>query len=237
MKTRSFRPLGQLRTRALLLGAALLCAMPARACPADPYIGALCAFGGNFAPRNWTLAQGQLLPISQNTALFSLLGTTYGGDGRVTFALPDLRGRTPIGAGQGPGLSRYHWGEKSGTETVTLLLAEIPGHNHSATTEVTLTLDNATATAHLMAIAAPGDANNPAGRMPAQNALTGVYSTSVPNVQLAADAIELSANGTVTADASTQLSLSGSSQPHENRMPYLTVNWIIALYGIFPPRN
>jgi len=98
---------------------------------AEPFIGEISMFGGNFAPRNWAFCDGQLLAISQNTALFSLLGTIYGGDGRTTFALPDLRGRVPIHSGNGPGLSNYRVGQKGGTETVTLNVTQIPSHNHT----------------------------------------------------------------------------------------------------------
>lgn len=97
----------------------------------EPYIGEIVMYGFNFAPRGWAHCNGQMLPIAQNTALFSLLGTTYGGDGQTTFALPDLRGRVPLHAGQGPGLSSYTQGERSGSETVTLLASQIPGHSHT----------------------------------------------------------------------------------------------------------
>lgn len=102
----------------------------------DPFFGQIIMFGGNFAPRGWAFCEGQLLPIAQNTALFSILGTTYGGDGRTTFALPALRGRIPVGAGSGPGLSTRQLGEKSGIETVTLQTAQIPNHGHSPNVEV-----------------------------------------------------------------------------------------------------
>jgi len=100
----------------------------------DPFIGQIIMFGGNFAPRGWALCQGQLLSISQNTALFSILGTTYGGDGRTTFGLPDLRGRVPMGEGQGPGLSDRNLGQKPGVENVALTNAQMPAHNHAAGT-------------------------------------------------------------------------------------------------------
>lgn len=99
----------------------------------EPFLGQLMLFGGNFAPRGWALCDGQLLPISSNSALFSILGTTYGGDGRTTFALPDLRGRAPIHQGHGPGLSDYRLGLKTGQENVTLTVANLPNHNHSVT--------------------------------------------------------------------------------------------------------
>src|SRR5438270_2669849 len=96
----------------------------------EPFLGEIRMFGGNFAPRGWSLCNGQLLPIAQNTALFSLLGTTYGGNGQTTFALPDLRGRVPLHWGQGPGLSNYDLGEQTGTESVTLLSTQMPAHSH-----------------------------------------------------------------------------------------------------------
>lgn len=120
---------------AAVLGATGLSHAPAQAGP-DPYIAELMLFGGNFCPRGWTEASGQLLAISPNTALFSILGTTYGGDGRTTFGLPDLRGRVPLGQGSGPGLSSYQMGQRSGSEQVTLTAAEMPSHNHSVETSV-----------------------------------------------------------------------------------------------------
>jgi len=99
----------------------------------EPFLGEICWIGFNFAPRGWALCDGQLLSISQNDALFSLLGTTYGGDGRTTFGLPDLRGRSPIHVGQGPGLSNYQWGQKGGVETVTLTINQMPSHTHAIT--------------------------------------------------------------------------------------------------------
>ena len=104
----------------------------------EPFIGQIIMFAGNFAPRGWAFCDGQLLPISQNTALFSILGTTYGGDGRTTFALPDLRGRVPMHAGHGPGLSSRRIGEKGGQESVTLTIAEMPSHTHSALSSSTI---------------------------------------------------------------------------------------------------
>src|SRR5512140_216933 len=114
-----------------------------------PFIGEIVMFAGNFAPRSWALCNGQLLPIAQNTALFSILGTTYGGDGRTTFALPDLRGRVPVHPGQGPGLSNYVLGEMAGTENTTLLINNMPAHNHT-----------------LNAVSDAGDTAAPAGALP-----------------------------------------------------------------------
>ncbi len=173
---------------------------------AEPFIGQIIMFGGNFAPVGYALCNGQLLPISQNTALFSLLGTTYGGNGTTTFALPNLQGRVPIHMGQGPGPSPYYLGQEGGSETVTLTVPQIPSHNHPAGCQ-------------------SGDANSqsPAGNIPAKEVAgaTAVYSTSQPNATMAAGAI----------------GLTGGNQPHENLPPFLTLNFCIALQGIYPSRS
>jgi len=165
----------------------------------QPILGSIMLFAGNFAPRNWAMCEGQLLPISQNTALFSILGTTYGGNGTSNFALPDLRGRAPIGMGQGPDLSDYIEGEQGGAESVTLTTAEIPAHAHNQP-----------------ATAGAETTNRPNGAIPAEG---GVYAATSDGSQLAA-----------TTSA-------GGGQPHENRTPYLVMNYVIALEGIFPSRN
>src|SRR5437763_6086070 len=141
---------------------------------ASPFIGQIVLFAGNFAPRGWALCHGQLLAISQNTALFSILGTTYGGNGQTTFALPDFRGRVPVGPGQGPGLSDYDLGEQTGTEAVTLLVAEIPSHNHQANC-TNNTADEASPGGHIWATDASG--------------VTGEYSTGSPSTTMGAAAI------------------------------------------------
>jgi len=175
----------------------------------DPFIGEIRMFAGNFAPRGWALCNGQLLPISQNTALFSILGTTYGGNGQTTFGLPDLRGRVALHPGQGPGLSPYTLGEQGGSESVTLLTTNMPAHTHMVNASTT----NATAPAPTNGIlASPLDSNAGAGLG---------YVTTSPNTQMAPNSI----------------APSGGSQPHENRQPYNCVNYIIALQGIFPSRN
>lgn len=171
----------------------------------DPFVAEIRIFPFNFPPKGWAFCDGQLLAISQNTALFSLLGTTYGGDGKSTFALPDLRGSVPVhtGAAQpGPGLSVYDLGETGGADTVTLLLSETPSHSHNITAQ---TID-------------PGD-----NRIPS------------PQLNLGNTAIYSSANPTATMDPSAT-SLYGNSQPHNNLMPYLTLNFCIALQGIYPQR-
>jgi microcystin-dependent protein len=169
----------------------------------EPFLGMIMLVPYNFAPRGWAFCQGQLLSISQNTALFSLLGTTYGGNGQTTFALPDLRGRVPLSQGQGPGLSNYSLGEQSGVESVTLIVTQMPQHNH------------------LLSV------NN-------QGAATGRPSGQFPGVT-AANAYAPATDSTTFAPQA--ISLTGGSQPHENRQPYLCLNYCIALQGIFPSRN
>jgi len=168
-----------------------------------PYIGEILAVPFNFAPKGWATCQGQLLAISQNTALFSLLGTYYGGNGVNTFALPDLRGRTPVGMGQGPGLSRYDIGQTGGEETVTLQVSQMPAHTHTAFGSL-----NAGTTA------------TPTGAVWATQTRVYVYSSS-QSTQMAPQA----------------LGPAGGSQPHDNMSPYLVLNYVIALNGIYPARQ
>ncbi|MBB4119761.1 microcystin-dependent protein [Mesonia hippocampi] len=187
----------------------------------DPTIGEITMFGGNFASRGWAFCDGQLLPIAQNTALFSILGTTYGGDGRTTFALPDLRGRAPIGPRNDPGLSDYRLGQKGGVETVTLNITQMPSHNH--TTQNNITADDA-----VNETPAPGD-------VPAiGNFADGVTTQKVKNFGPATNTV----NGqTISANAGLNILNTGENLPHTNVQPYLAVNYIIALVGIFPSRN
>lgn len=173
----------------------------------EPFIAQIMLFGGNFAPRGWAFCDGQLLPIAQYSALFSLLGTIYGGDGRTTFALPDLRGRAPIHHGSGPGLQTYRQGEKGGIEQVTLLSTQMPNHTHSVTTGAAAPVGRG-----------QGE-TNPTGAYWADN---GSYS-SQKNTLMAADAVVVGNTG--------------GSQSHENRPPYLAVSYIIALEGIYPSRS
>jgi microcystin-dependent protein len=172
---------------------------------ADPFVAEIRIFPFNFAPTGWAMCNGQLLPISQNTALFSLLGTFYGGDGKSTFALPDLQGNVPIHQGQGPGLSLRDLGETSGSETVTLLQSEIPAHSHNLMSSTT----NANRTA------------------PQGNSLAKVLGATpyAPS------------GGPTTTLADQALMPAGSDQPHNNMQPYLTLNFCIALQGVFPPRT
>lgn len=173
---------------------------------ADPFVAEIRIFGfTTFAPKGWAFCNGQILPISQNTALFSLLGTTYGGDGKSTFALPDLQGRAPMHPGQGPGLSLHDLGETGGSETVTLLESEIPAHSHA-----------------LMCLPAPADTNLPGG-----NSIARVIGTSPYLPPAGAPLVSMSPQALPPA---------GGDQPHNNLMPYLTLNFCIALQGVFPPR-
>lgn len=175
----------------------------------EPFIAQITMFGGNFAPRSWAFCDGQLLAISQNTALFSLVGTTYGGDGRTTFGLPDLRGRFPMHAGNGPGLSQRRLGQKGGVENVTLTANQLAAHSHTAT---------------LKAASTVADAASPAGNYLAQsNDGENNFSSSSSDSSLAA--------GSVTTD------LTGGGQSHTNMPPFLAINFIIALQGIFPSRS
>ncbi|QFT93974.1 Phage Tail Collar Domain protein [Roseovarius sp. THAF9] len=186
----------------------------------DPFIGEIIMFGGNFAPRNWAFCDGQLLAISQNNALFAILGTTYGGDGRTTFGLPDLRGRVAIGPRQGPGLSSYIQGQKGGAENVTLTEAEMPNHTHAA---------NVQTTANMRAESRPGSASTPAGNMLAAGTNIFRPNAVVDDVTMDPAMLEV--------DTSVTLGNAGGSQSHTNVQPYLAVNYIIALFGIFPSRN
>lgn len=169
----------------------------------DPFVGEIRLFAGNFAPTGWARCDGQILPISQNTALFSLLGTTYGGDGRTTFALPDLRDRVPVHQGQGPGLTNRPLGQEGGSATVTLLTTEIPAHSHT-----------------VRGLPDPAESAVPAGKALARGVNLTPYIGS--------------ANTTMHPAA---VGLAGGSQPHNNQAPYLTLTFIIALQGVFPPRS
>jgi len=171
----------------------------------QPFIGEIRMFGGNFAPLNWALCNGQLMAIDQNTALFALIGTTYGGDGVQTFALPNLQSRFPMHQGQGPGLSNRILGQLDGTETVTLTVNQLPAHAHPA-----------------ICSSGGGDSETPVHNFWATDPMgnTAAYTTA-PDSQMLASAI-----GTT-----------GGSQPHDNMKPFLVINFIISLFGVFPSQN
>lgn len=173
----------------------------------DPFVAEIRIVGFNFAPKGWAQCNGQILPISQNTALFSLLGTTYGGDGKSTFALPNLQGNTAMHPGQGPGLSLRDLGETGGSQTVTLIESEMPVHNHNL---------NANALAGSASLAAP---------------------TQAPARSTGGLAYKQSPFGGTTNLAFQAIAPAGGSLPHNNMMPYLTLNFVIALQGVFPPRS
>lgn len=182
----------------------------------EPFIGEIKILGFNFAPKSYQTCQGQILSIASNTALFSLLGTTYGGNGSTTFALPDLQGRMPIGQGSGPGLSSHSMGERSGSESVTLLTANIPPHIH--------TLNSATAKIAVNNLIS--DIGEPAGAYPGKNDTNQVYAENPTANTFMAPA---------TLGGSTDST--GSGYPIGIMNPYLVINYSIALYGIFPSRN
>lgn len=189
----------------------------------DPFIASIILFAGNFAPRGWAFCQGQILSISQNTALFSLLGTTYGGNGQTTFALPDLRGRVAIQPGQGPGLSPYSLGEMAGSQNVTLTITNMPAHTHAITP--------GTLAGTVRAVSGKANAQGPASNAPALEAtgVTATYSSAAPDVSMRAGGVVITGEG-VAASA-------GAGQPFSIVQPYLAINYIIALEGIFPSRN
>jgi microcystin-dependent protein len=187
----------------------------------EPFLGEIMLFAGTFAPRGYALCNGQLLSITQNTALFSLLGTTYGGDGRTTFALPDLRGRFPLGAGQGPGnLSPYNLGQPGGSETITLSTAQLPAHTHSV--------------GGIPATTAAATSSSPAGNVLA--VANGRTTTSEENLTLNTYAPAGTSPATTLGSGGTTGS-TGNGQPISNLSPYLALNFCIAVQGIYPSRD
>jgi len=187
---------------------------------ASPFIGQIQLFGFNFAPRGWAFCDGQLLPISSNTALFSLLGTTFGGDGRTTFALPDLRGRSAVGVGTGPGISTITHGERGGRENVTLTTLNMPSHTHTAAvTGLTTTVSGSSDDA---------DGTSPSG------ALLGTTGDDVYSSGAADTAMNPAAAST---SGSASVGNTGGSQSFDIRNPFLGIYHSIALIGIFPSRN
>jgi microcystin-dependent protein len=171
----------------------------------DPFVAEIRIFPFNFAPKGWAFCDGQILPLSQNTALFSLLGTTYGGDGKSNFALPDMQGNTPMHPGQGPGLSLPDLGETGGSDTVSLLESEIPAHSHS-----------------LMAFSGVGNRTTPVNNSISRVTGATPYVPGSPALVNMAD---------------VAITPAGGDQPHNNMMPYLTMNFCIALQGVYPPRT
>ncbi len=170
----------------------------------QPYVGEIRIFAGNFNPAGWMFCEGQLLPISENETLFNLIGTTYGGDGQSTFALPDLRGRLPVHQGTGGGLSGRTLAETGGTEEVTLTVQQIPAHNHAALASQNI-----------------AGQQSPSSNVLAQSTVAKMYIQDTADQPLAARTI----------------GSSGGSQPHTNFQPYLCLNFIISLFGVFPSQT
>jgi len=168
---------------------------------AQPYVGEIRMFAGNFAPVGWMFCEGQQLPISENETLFQLIGTTYGGDGESTFNLPNLSSRVPIHMGTGPDGITYPLAQMAGTEEVTLSMQQIPNHSHP-----------------MLASTGPGGSNAPSGNVTAQSASVKMYIADAPS-------------GAMNAQVVTPV---GGSQPHENCQPFLCINYIISLFGLFP---
>ncbi len=201
----------KLNFSALLLGALFSAAASAR----TPMLGEVVLFGGNFAPRGWAFCEGQLLSIAQNTALFSILGTTYGGDGRTTFGLPDLRGRTPFHPGRGPGLNSYRLGQKTGTETVTLTTNQLPSHTHAASVQSTLGGTSGAV-----------DSDSPSASLPAPSSVDR-FSTDTSS--------DLKMHESSTGPAVIESNPGGQSI--DVLSPSTVVRYIIATQGTFPSRS
>ncbi len=195
---------------AIAMAGSLSVSAPAQA-QSDPLLGQLMLTGAGFCPRGWTTAEGQILAINTNQALFSLYGTTYGGDGRTSFGLPDLRGRAPIGIGNGPGLASQNWGQRGGSESFTLNVTQMPSHNHAGTV-----------------LALPSDANS---TRPVRNYFAiGTNGTQVYASSATPPTNFMGAN-------SLRIANTGGSQSVNKRSPYLAMYWCVALQGVFPSRN
>lgn len=197
----------------------------------DPFLGGIYLVPYNFAPRGFAFCNGQLLSIAQNTALFSLLGTTFGGNGVSTFSLPDLRGRVAVGVGQGSGLNYINLGEIGGSETVTILTNNMPTHTHIAT----VTAGNGSSSATLNAVSESGNTPIPTG-----NYLAASKAATNPGYKSTGSVVALNAgsiSNVTSALPSVTNSVSGNSQPINIMPPYLGLNYIIALQGVFPSRN
>lgn len=180
----------------------------------EGFIGEVRIFAGNFAPRSWAFCEGQLLPISQNSALFSILGTTYGGDGRTTFGLPDLRGRVPVGQGNGPGLSDYRLGAKGGRERVTLTVNELPSHSHTATLKF----------------------NSDSNTTSPNNAFLSGVDTTDATVSVASFNNDTASTSSFAADTFFAGNV-GGNQATQIRQPWIAIYYIIAMFGTYPSRS
>ena len=209
----------------------------------EPFIGEISYVAFNFAPQGWYQCDGQTLPINQYQALFSLLGTAYGGNGTTTFALPDMRGRVPVHKGQHPGGSMFNMGQVSGTENMALLVNNMPAHNHLATATSTSTsaiAPGSTATSTLKAVNSDADIKTATGNSLANaKGLNTAYSASAPNVSMNSASIETTLNGlniVTTTSTNVDIGMTGGSQPFSIMQPYTVVNCIIAWNGVYPSR-
>lgn len=205
-----------MRSAQIAVAAALMSGLAAPAGAQEAFLGQAYWMASTYCPRGFAEANGQILPISQNQALFSLLGTTFGGDGQTTFALPDLRARAPVNVGQGPGLSSYVLGQTAGAETTTLAAAQLPAHTHSASTTITM-----------KASSAPASSASPTGNVLANGRTNRLYAPAAASLSLGATSISAAAS---TGSA-------GGGQPFNNMQPSLALRACIALQGIFPSRD
>ncbi len=226
--------------------AALAAAPNSASAGSDPFVGEINYVGFNYAPVGWLPCDGQLLPISQYQTLFALLGTSFGGDGRVNFALPDMRGKVPLHQGQSPGFSNYLFGTSGGNQQVTLSALTLPIHTHGATSTSTSTVaPGASATSTLKAVDAIANAQSPSGNSLAKTsdnarnpqAVNAAYSTTAPTVAMNAGSVVTTLNGlAVTTVTNTAIAPAGSTQPFSIMQPYTVLNCIIANQGIWPSR-
>lgn len=202
-------------------------------------IGEIRGFAGSFAPRDWAFCQGQLLAIAQNTALFSILGTTYGGDGRTTFGLPDLRGRVPISEGRGPGLSNRIRGSFSGTETVSLDVPQIPSHSHTTTAQLIGATISGTASATMHINNDSSGVEGGSGAFLGKPDNDAIYASDVNGSELNPQAITVDTSELKVdiQGASVTVNPTGGSRAHDNMQPYLVINWLICLWGEYPQRS
>lgn len=220
------------RRRALVAAAAIAAisagVIPRAALAQAPFLGEIRFFAGNFAPRDWAFCDGQLLSIAEYTALYSVIGTLYGGDGRTTFALPDARGRSLVHAGAGPDLPDVVQGTSGGAAAVVLTQSQLPAHTHGATSTA-----KSSSTSTLHAVTAEGDQNAPAGHVLADDRNDNIYSALAPDTTMNGAAVT---TDTIT-EVTTTIANAGGGQPVPTVSPYVAVACIIALRGNFPPRN
>ncbi|MDR6982155.1 microcystin-dependent protein [Rheinheimera pacifica] len=204
----------------------------------EEYIGVIKLFAGNFAPEGYMFCNGQELQVSQYQALYSIIGTNFGGTPPNTFKLPDLRGRVPLGAGAAVTGTNYPLAQNGGQEAVTLTVAQMPAHNHSATTQP-FSADALGISATVNAGTAGTTTNDPTGaywgKSPASGAVQSQDYTDSKNVTMATDAVQVQLSGSVPATG-VNVSVSGNSAAHENRQPFLALNYIICVNGLYPPR-